>query len=178
MKLPRLMESTRIQPMDEIFGRLIGNGFSELAGLTVDASIPVPEYIVNEMIESALRGNKNITACRMSIGGNNLVTVQLKTPLWFAPIHLKLELEKSVDFSGSPKVKARLENLVLLGKLGSFFKALPKGFSLIGDRIVVDLDSLISTQEYKKLLDLVKSVEVRTEAGGIIFNVKIKVEEK
>ena len=76
MKLPHLMESTRIQPMDEIFGRLIGNGFSELAGLTVDASIPVPEYIVNEMIESALRGNKNITACRMSIGRNNLVTVQ------------------------------------------------------------------------------------------------------
>lgn len=163
--------------MDEIFRRFIDTGFSELVGLTVDASIPVPEHIINEMIGSALRGNKNISACRASIGRDNLVSVQLKTPLWFLPINLKLELEKSVDVTEYPKLKVRLENLVLLGKLGSFFKVLPEAVSLNGDHIVVDLAAFIPTHEHKKFLGLVKSVEIRTEVGVVIFNVKMKVEE-
>ena len=46
--------------MDEIFRKLLDDNLSVLAGLTVNASIPVPEHIVNEIMEAALRGNKNI----------------------------------------------------------------------------------------------------------------------
>src|ERR1051325_28880 len=104
--------------MDEIFRRFIDNGFSEFTGLTVDASFPVPEHIINEVIQSILRGNKTITECRVSIGGGNQVSVQLKTPLWLLPIHLKLRLEKLVKFTDAPIVAAHLENNMLLGKLG------------------------------------------------------------
>jgi hypothetical protein len=37
--------------MDEIFEKTIGNEFSDLIGLTVDASIPVRQHIINELIE-------------------------------------------------------------------------------------------------------------------------------
>jgi hypothetical protein len=37
--------------MDEIFEKTIGNEFSDLKGLTVDASIPVRQHIINELIE-------------------------------------------------------------------------------------------------------------------------------
>jgi hypothetical protein len=96
--------------MDKIFQRVIDNNFSDLAGLTADASIPVPEYIVNEIIEAALRGNKKIKNCRVSISGQNKVSVNLKTTLWLWPINLKLRLERSVDFTGRPKIRASLEN--------------------------------------------------------------------
>jgi hypothetical protein len=145
-------------------------------GLTVDASIPVPEQIVNEVIETALQGNRNIRECRVSISGQNKVSVNLKTPLWLLPIHIKLKLESSVDFTSSPKVKATLENNVLLGKLGALFKMLPEGINIEGNQVIVDVQAFLETLEQRKMLDLIKSVDIRTESGKMIFDIKIKVE--
>ena len=164
--------------MDNIFRKLIDNNFSDLAGLTVDASIPVPEHIVNEFIELALRGDKNIRHCFVVIISQNKVSVSLKTPLWLWPIHLKLRLERSVDFTGSPKIKASLENNVLLGKLGALFKVLPAGINISGNQVIVDIRSFLETPEQRKILDLIKSIEVRTEIAKVIFEVKIKIEQE
>ena len=162
--------------MDKIFQRVIDNNFSDMAGLTADASIPVPEYIVNEIIEAALRGNKKIKKCRVSIYGQNKISVNLKTSLWLWPINLKLRLERSVDFTGYPKIKASLENNVLLGELGSLFKAVPNGVNMQGNQVIIDVQSLLDTPDQRKILDLIKSVEIRTESGKVTFEIKIEVE--
>jgi len=162
--------------MDEIFRKLLDDNFADLAGLTVDASIPVPEQIVNEIIEVALRGNKNINDCRVSIGGQNGVSVKIKIPLWLWSINLKLWFERSVDFTSSPKIRASLENKVLLGKLALLFKALPDGVNIHGDQVIVDVQSFLNTPEQRKILDLLKSIEIRTEQAKVIFDIKIKVE--
>lgn len=162
--------------MDALFRKFLDNSFSDLAGLTMDASIPVPEQIVNEIIEITLRGNKNINACRVSIGGQNKVTLHLKTPLWLWPINIKLQLASSLDISGSPKIRASLENNVFLGRLGALFKALPAGVNIYGDQVIVDVQSFLETPEQGRMLDLLKSVEIRTEPARVIFDIKIKVE--
>jgi hypothetical protein len=162
--------------MDAIFQRLIGNNFSDLMGLTVDASVPVPEQIVNEVIDAVLLGNKNIRECRVSIVGQNKISVNLKTPLWLLPIHIKLKLASSVDFTSSPKVRAVLENNVFLGKLGTLFKMLPEGVNIEGDQVIVDVQAFFETLEQRIMLDLIKSVDIRTEPAKVIFDIKIKVE--
>ena len=162
--------------MDAIFQRLIDNNFSDLMGLTVDASIPVPEQIVNEIIDAVLQGNKNIRECHVSISGQNRVSVNLKTPLWLWPINIKLKLESSVDFTSSPKIRAALENNVFLGKLGTLFKALPEGVNIQGNQVIVDVQAFLETPEQRKMLDLIKSVDVRTEPAKVIFDIKIKIE--
>ena len=162
--------------MDEIFRKLIDNNLSDLAGLTVNASIPVPEHIINEIVEAALRGNKNINDCHVSISGQNGISVKIKIPLWLWPINLKLQLESSVDFTSSPKIRASLENKALLGKLATLFKALPDGVSIHGGRVIVDVQSFLNTPEQRKILDLFKSIEIRTEQAKVIFDIKIKVE--
>ena len=163
--------------MDEIFQKIIDNNFSDLKGLTVDASIPIPQYIVNEIIEAALQGNKNIEYCRVSIGEQNRISAKLKTTSWPWPLDLKLRLFKAVDLARSPRIRASLENNLLLGKLGSFFRALPKGINLYGNHVVLDIGSFLSTPEQKKILDLVKSAEINTEEGKVILDVKIRVDE-
>ena len=176
-KLHLQIESARMASMDEIFQKIIDSNFSNLKGLTVDASVPIPQYIVNELIEAALQGNKNIEYCRVSIGGQNRVSVKLKTTLWPWPLDLRLKLFKSVDLARSPRIRASLENNLLLGKLGSFFKALPDGVKLYGNQVVVDIGSFLSTPEQKKILDLIRSAEINTEEGKAILDVKIRVEE-
>ena len=160
--------------MDAIFKRLVDNNFSELPGMEVNARIPVSEQLVNEIIAASLRGNQNIEDCRVSIDGQNRVSVNLKTPIWPWPLNLKLKLFREVDFSGSPKVRAFLENNVLLGKLGALFKALPDGILIYEDQVSVDLGSFLQTPEQKQFLKMVKAVEINTEVGMIIFDVNIQ----
>lgn len=163
--------------MDEIFQKIIDTNFSDLKGTTVDASIPVPQYLINEIIEVLLQGNKNISACQASIHRQNRVDINLKTTLLPWPLLLKLRLDKSVDFASfsSPKIRAWLENNILLGKLGSMFNALPEGVKLYGEQLVLDIGSFLQTQEQKRMLNLVKSVGMSTEEGKVILNVRIEI---
>jgi hypothetical protein len=164
--------------MDKIFQRIIDNNFSDLKGTTVQATVPVPEHLINEIIEVALRGNKNVAFCRISIHRQNQVFANVKTTLLPWSLNLKLKLDRSVDFASysSPKVRAWLENNVLLGRLGALFNMLPEGIKLYGEQIVLDIGSFLQTPEQKRMLGLVKSVEMSTEEGQLILDVKIRID--
>jgi hypothetical protein len=159
--------------MDAIFQRLIENDLVELPGLEVNARVPVPERLVNEIIEASLRGNKNIEYCRVSIAGQNRVTAKVKSPVWPWSFDLKLKLFQGVDFSGPPKVRAFLENNLLLGKLGAFLKALPPGILLYEDQVSVDIGAFLQPDQ-KRYLKFVKAVEISTAVGIITFDVKLQ----
>jgi hypothetical protein len=103
--------------MNEVFQNIIDNNFSDLKGLRVDASIPVPQQLINKFIEIALRGNENIAYCQVSIGEQNRVSVKLRTTLWPWPLDLKLRLFKTVDLTRSPRIRASLENNLLLEQI-------------------------------------------------------------
>lgn len=165
--------------MDKIFQRIIRNNFSDLKGATLDASVPVPQSLINEIIAEALRGNKNIASVQASIHAQNRISFDVKTTLLPWPLNLKLKLDTSVDFASysSPKIRAWMENNRLLGSLGSLFNTLPEGIKLYGDQVVIDLGAFLRKPEQKRLLNLVKSVAIRTEEGKVILDAKIEVNE-
>ena len=162
--------------VNEIFQRIAANNFSDLEGLAIDASIPVPQKMINEIIEAALQGNQNIEDCHLSIGEQNRISVNIKTTRWPWPINLKVWVFQSVDIAPSPKIRVLLENNVILGKLGAFFKALPEGIKLYGEQIVIDVRSFLQTEQQRKFLAMVKSMEIQTEKGKLIFNVQIRID--
>lgn len=164
--------------MDKTFQKIINNNFSDLRGTTVNASVPVPQALINELIEAALKGNKNIASMRASVHPQNRVSLDVKTSLLPWTLNLKLRLDTSVDFASysSPKIRAWMENNRLLGSLGSLFNALPEGIKLYGDQVVIDLGSFLRTAEQKKYLDFVRSVNIRTEEGRLILDVKLEIE--
>ena len=165
------------QSMDEFFRRIISNNFADLSGLIIAASIPVPEHLINEIIAETLKGNKNITYCRVGVRPQNRVSVDLKTPLLPLTLNLKLRLEESVALGGSPKIRAWLENNLLLGKLGSFFDIFPAGIKMYGNQIVIDIGAFLPSPEQKRLLGLIKAVEIQTMEGKVILAVKIEASE-
>src|SRR5690349_7257636 len=165
--------------MDRIFQRLLANNFSELKGTQVNASVPIPQALINELIAVSLRGNRSIESCQVTVQPQNRVVVNVKTTLLPWPLQLKLKLDKSVDFASysSPKVRAWMENNRLLGTVGSFFNALPEGIKLYGDQIVIDLGAFLREPEQKRLLKLVRAVDIRTETGQVILDSRIEVGE-
>ena len=176
LKFDSMTKAITSTTANEIFQKIIDNDFSDLEGLAVDASIPVPQYMINEIIEAALQGNQNIEYCRVSIGEQNRISINVKTTRWPWPLNLKVWIFKSVDLTPSPRIRALLENNVLLGKLGSFFKALPEGVKLYGEQIVIDVEAFLQTEQQKKFLELVKSIEIQTEKGRLIFDVQIRID--
>lgn len=162
--------------VNEIFQRIVVNNFSDLAGLAVDASIPVPEQMINEMIGATLEGNQNIEYCRVSIGEQNRLSVNVKTTRWPWPVNLKVWVFQSVDMTPFPKIRVLLENNVILGKLGAFLKALPEGIKLYGEQIVIDVGYFLQTEQQRKFLAMVKSLEIETEKGKLIFVVQIRID--
>ena len=52
---------------------------------------------------------------------------------------------------------------------------LPQGIKLYGEQIVLDIGSFLQTPEQKRMLELVKSVEMSTSEGMLILNVKIEI---
>ena len=171
-----MINTTISTAVNEIFQKIIDNGFSDLDGLAVDASIPVPQEVINEMVEAALQGNRNIEYCRVSIGEQNRVSINVKTTRWPWPINLKVWVFKSVDMTSFPKIRVLLENNAILGKLGSFFKVLPEGVKLYGEQIVIDVRSFLQTEQQKKFLDMLKSMEIETEKGKLIVGVQIRID--
>jgi hypothetical protein len=119
--------------------------------------------------------NKNIGFCVMTILEQNMISVNMKTTLWPWPFDLKMRLEKSVDLTNSPQIWASLENNVLLGKIVSLLKVLPEGINIDGDRVIIDIKAFL-TPEQKQIINLIKSVEIKTEPGKVIFDVNIKVD--
>jgi hypothetical protein len=166
--------------METIFRKLIDSHFSDLAGLTANASIPISQSLLNEIIQAALRGNQTITSFSVSLHEQNRVAIRLKTSALPWAMHLKLKLDQSVDLESfsSPKLRAWLENHQLLGSLGSFFKILPEWVQLYGSQIVIDLGYFFPAPEQKQFLDLVEWVGIRTEEGKAVLDVKIRVESQ
>ena len=165
--------------MEKVLKKMIDNNFSDLKGTTVDASIPLPQYLINEVIAEALQGNKNIASIQTSIQAQNRISLDVKTTLLPWPLNLKLKLDTSVDLASysSPKIRAWLENNRLLGNLGSMFNAFPEGIKLYGDQVVIDLGAFLLTPEHRKFLSLVKSIGIRTAEGKVILDAKIEVNE-
>lgn len=162
--------------MDEIIQRLIRDRLSELAGLAIAATLPVPERLVNEIVGMAIRGNKNISYCRVAISRQNRVSVNLKTPRWPWPLELKLRLERTVNPTRSPVLLAQLENQVLLGRLGSFFKVLPNGIDIRGGQVFVDLRAFVRDPEQQVFLEMVQAIEIRTEESRVILDIRAAVD--
>ncbi len=164
--------------MEAIFQKIIGNDFSDIAGLRANASIPLSQSLINEILAVVLEGDEIIQACQVSIHEQNRVSVYLKMSLWPWPLDLSLKLDKSVDYASfsSPKMRMWLENHRVLGRLGSLFNTLPPWARIYGSQVVIDLAFFPRRPEQRRFLSLVKSIQVRTEEGKAILDVKIEVD--
>ena len=164
--------------MENFFQKMLDSNFSDLPGLVADISIPMPEYLVNELLAAILLGNKSITSCQAAIGIQNQVVIELKTNLWPWPVKLKLKLEEQSDWRGTPNITAWLENHVWLANAGSLFSLLPPSVSIQGKQITVDLNRLLSTPEQTRILKLIKTVVIKTDEGLLTFMIKAGVDGK
>lgn len=150
--------------------------FRDLAGTTINATVPVSERLLNEIVAATLPKNVPVRDVRVHPEPGNRFSVRIAPKAAFLPqLTLKLDIERQPQFPTQPELVLRMATMGgLLGFASAAFpiaSMLPPGVRLEGERIVVDLRALAHREGVLDLLELVKDLQITTEAGRLIVRV-------
>jgi hypothetical protein len=150
-------------------------GFSDLAGSEGQAVIRVSERLLNEIVTEQIQRSASIRELHVTPrAGNRLgVRVVVAKPSFLPPITLEVLIDKQPSLPGDPVLGLTLSGLGGLlrfaGPAAGFFKALPPGVRMEGERVFVDLRAALAPHGLTSALDYVKDVAVGSEDGRLVI---------
>ena len=149
-------------------------GFPDLAGSEGNAVIRVSERLLNSIISEQIRGSASIRELHVTPrAGNRLgVRVVVVKPSFLPPINLEVLIDKQPSLPGDPVLGLTLSGMGGLmrfaGPAAGFFKALPPGVRMDGDRVFVNLRDALAPHGLTSVLNYVKDVAVGSEDGRVV----------
>jgi hypothetical protein len=148
-------------------------GFPDLAGSEGQAVIRVSEGVLNEVIAAQLHGSTSIRELHVSPGAGNRLGVRVVLAKSFMPpISLEVSIDKQPSLPADPVLGLTLSGmgglLRFAGPVAGFFKALPPGVRMDGDRVFIDIRAALAPHGLTSVLNYVKDVAVGTEDGRLV----------
>lgn len=149
-------------------------GFLDLAGSEGQAVIRVSERILNAIITEQIKGSASIRELHVSPhAGNRLgLRVVMAKPSFLPPITLGALIDKQPSLPDDPVLGLTLSGigglLRFAGPAAGFFKVLPPGVRMEGERVFVDLRAALAPHGLTTILDYVKDVAVGSEEGRLV----------
>jgi hypothetical protein len=170
--------------VSRLIAQLQASGFQDMAGMRVSAHMPISSALLNQVIDDALRGTSGpVRSVRLRPVADDRFEAVITTSMPFVPaLTVHVAVDQQPRFPESPFLVLRWSFLGGVGAFASRFAGavegrLPPGIRLAGDRIVLDLVTLVSRSappgavdwlRYLRLLE-VHTVDDRTvvdiEAG-------------
>lgn len=165
---------------DALLTRLRAGRFSDFRGARADITLPMADRLLNELIAAAIPPGAPVRDVELTSRDGNRIRVRFKVAAaaFLPPLNVTLLIEQQPRLPESPTLVLKLEAGGLLSMAGSalrFLDALPPGLRVVGDRIHVDLASLLAARGLGELLDYAEAVEVTTVPGAVVVAVRAGV---
>ncbi len=165
---------------DALLSRLRAGRFSDFPGARADITLPIADRLLNELIAAAVPPTAPVQDVELTSKDGNRIRVRFKAAAaaFLPPLNVTLLIEQQPRLPESPTLVLKLEAGGLLSMAGSalrFLDALPLGLRVVGDRIHVDLGSLLAARGLGDLLDYAEAVEVTTIPGAVVVAVRAGV---
>ena len=159
--------------LDDIIRQRIGIDLRELAGSTLGGEIPLSDALVNRMIAERLAQHAQLAAVRVQAQPNDSVAIQVvPRARLMPPVNVTARIERQPEFPQHPMLLLRW-SMPAAGPLAlfaapvlGFFKAMPQGIRMDGDRIAVDLRELLHSRGLDDIIPLIRKLEIHTRPGG------------
>lgn len=171
-------------PLSEQLYRLAGIELQELSGSAVGGEIPLPVPMVNRLIAkrmATMQGPVGGVELQAHDGQRLTATVSLRGQSLVPMVKLAARIEQQPDFPRNPVLGLRW-SMPGLGPLArfaapalSFFKALPAGVRMEGDRVAIDLGALLRAQGLAEVADHLTRLHVETREGSFVVRFEARI---
>jgi hypothetical protein len=166
--------------LDDLLQRA-GVSRDEIRGLVLQGELPLADALVNRVVsEQLMKRQIPIAAVRVEAQAGDQASVLVVPKLkLIPPIRLQLRIEEQPALPARPVVGLRWSMpgagplALLAGPALAFFKSLPAGIRLDGDRLAVDLRELLAANGLAELLDHVRNAQIHTRTGGFVVGFEI-----
>jgi hypothetical protein len=167
--------------MGDIQRLLLGFEPREVAGASFSGELPLSNAIVNRLIAEALRG-KDLPVTSVLFEAQDadrmLVHLDLRGPFPNIKIALRIDQQPQPD---NPVLGMRW-SMPAIGPFAAFaspalafFKALPPGIRVDGDRILVNIKDLITSRGFGEYLNYLRTLQVHAVGGRLLATFEIRV---
>lgn len=166
--------------MDAFFRRLRASGFAELPGARADIRLPLSAGLLDELVRQVLPPEAPVRDVRFAPHAGERIAVRFKLAAapFLPPVNVTAAIETQPRLPASPVLVLRLETAGLLSMAGSalrFLEALPPGIEVAGERIHVNLATLLEARGLGDLLALVETLEIGTAEGVVLLTLRASV---
>jgi hypothetical protein len=155
-------------------------GFPAFEGAEGGLRLPVPDRLVTEAIAHRLSPPVPVRELDLRAEPGNQFVVRLK-PALLPPLALRFQIDRQPELPHSPVLVLRLARqglAALAGPLVRVLPALPAGIRMDGDRILVDLATLLRRHGAADVLDYLSELEIATDAGRFVVSVRAAVRRR
>jgi hypothetical protein len=162
--------------LTELLRERTGVELREIAGSTLAGEIPLGEALVNRLLAERLAGHPQIAAVRVQAQPNDTVAIQIQPRArLMPPMNITARIERQPDFPQNPTLLLRWSMpaagplALLAAPVLGYFKAMPPGIVMDGDRVAIDARELLRHRGLDELLAYVRRIEVHTRPGGFVL---------
>ena len=159
---------------------LQASGFEDLRGADVSATVPISERLLNDLIQESLPPSLPIRDLHVSPREGDRFDLRFRvgSSALLPSLKLALRIDRQPDLPSSPVLVLKLEMGALMSIAGPalrFLDALPPGIRLEGDRLYVDIATLLARRGLDRYLEYARRIELHTSNGTVVAIIRVGV---
>jgi hypothetical protein len=166
---------------DTIRDRL-GVDLGTFAGAHLTGEVPLSDDFVNRLIADRLANHAQIAAVRVRAQEGDSIDAQVvPRSRLMPPLRVVARVERQPEFPDNPLLILRWSMpaagplAMFAAPLLSYFKAMPPGIRMDGDRIGIDLREMLRSRGFGDVLGLIRRLEIHTRPGGFVAQFELGV---
>ncbi len=165
----------------DLLQRQLRDGFPDVAGSDVTATIPISDRAINELIAGLLPAGGRIREVKIESEAGNQVTakIRLSGPAALPTIPVTLAIEDQPELPSRPVLGLRLSHasrfVALAASALPTMVTLPPGITLDHDRILIDLRRLLADRGLEDWLEYVTDLRLTTSAGAVVLGIRAAI---
>jgi hypothetical protein len=167
--------------LSDVLRRQQSAGFPDLAGAEASFTVPVSDRLINEIINAKVPATAGVRDVRLQSHEANKVVVsfQVARGSFNFAVTLTLAIDEQPLMPQQPVLGLRLAEwpsvLRFAAPVLRFFDVLPPGVSLDGQRVRINLKTLLAQQGRADLLDYVTWLKVTTRPGAVVIDARVAI---